>query len=168
MLKHVSFVTRSADATAAFYTGLGAVVSKDALTGEGFRRLVLSFEGGGKLQFFELPDRLPGAAQPAPSPDESGPDRSVQTSLQDIPGHPAAASQLLHPATAHPTAAHPAAAQHAWMQHVALYLSDLEASVARLKAQGVTFSRELTFSPGGNKMAFVLDPDGRQVELLEG
>ncbi|MGY2895771.1 VOC family protein [Deinococcus sp. UYEF24] len=159
MLKHVSFVTKSADATAAFYTGLGAEVSKDLLTSEGFRRLVLSFAGGGKLQFFELP----GAAQPGPSLDKSGPDRNIQTSLQDLPDHPAAASQLLHPAqTRH------ADAQHAWMQHVALYLPDLKASVARLKAQGVTFSRELTLSPGGNPMAFVLDPDGRQVELLEG
>lgn len=154
MLKHVSFVTADADATAEFYTGLGAVVSKDVLTAEGFRRLVLSFGGGGKLQFFQLPS----APQPGPSPDESGPDRIIQTSLQDVLNHPAAASHLLHP-TEH---------QHAWTEHVAVYLPDLKASLARLRAQGVTFSRELTLSPGGNKVAFVLDPDGRQVELLEG
>ncbi|WP_407569690.1 VOC family protein [Deinococcus altitudinis] len=160
MLKHVSFVTRSADATAAFYTGLGAVVSKDVLTAEGFRRLVLSFGDGGKLQFFELP----GAAQTAPSPAERGPDSNIQTSLQDVSDHPAAASQLLHPAQT----GQRAEAQHAWTEHVAVYLPDLKESVARLRAQGVTFSRELTLSPGGNPMAFVLDPDGRQVELLEG
>lgn len=154
MLKHVSFVTADADAVAAFYTGLGAVVSKDLLTAEGFRRLVLSFEGGGKLQFFALPS----AAQPTPSPAGSGPNRNLQTSLQDVLDHPAAASRVLYPEQP----------QHAWMQHVALYLPDLKASVARLKAQGVTFARELTLSPSGNPMAFVLDPDGRQVELLEG
>ena len=158
MLKHVSFVTKSADATAAFYTGLGAEVSKDLQTSEGFRRLVLSFRGGGKLQFFERPG-------PALSPHPDGPATVIQTSLQDLPGHPASASRLLHPASC---LLYPDDAQHDWMQHVALYLPDLKAGVARLKAQGAIFTRELTLSPGGNPMAFVLDPDGRQVELLEG
>jgi len=118
MLKHVSFVTADADATAAFYTGLGAVVSKDVLTAEGFRRLVLSFEGGGKLQFFQ-------AAGERPSPDAR------------------------------------------WMEHVALHLSDLHGHIERLKTQGTVFTRELSLSPSGNPLAFVLDPDGRQVELLQ-
>ena len=55
----------------------------------------------------------------------------------------------------------------AWPEHIALHLSDLEASILALQASGVTFSRELTLSPSGNPMAFVLDPDGRQVELLQ-
>ncbi|GGJ79844.1 lactoylglutathione lyase [Deinococcus aquiradiocola] len=118
MLKHVSFLTRDADATIAFYTGLGAVVSRDLVTAEGFRRLVLSFPGGGKLQFIQAEGEMP-------------------------------------------------APQDSWMEHVALHLPDLTASLGHLNAQGVTFSRELTLSPGGNPMAFVLDPDGRQVELLQ-
>ena len=120
MLKHVSFVTANADAVRAFYTGLGAEVRKDVVTPEGFRRLVLAFEGGGKLQFFE---------QPGASPQR----------------------KVLHP----------------WMEHVALHLPDLTARLEELRARGVTFSRELTLGPGGTPMAFVLDPDGRQVELLE-
>lgn len=164
MLKHVSFVTGNADAVAAFYASLGATVSKDILTAEGFRRLVLTFEGGGKLQFFGLP----GPEQPTRSSDPDRPARDVpekpiQTNLKDLHDRPAAASRLLHPEQAH-AAEQP---EHAWMEHVALYLPDLKASVAQLRAQGVTFARELTLSPSGHPMAFVIDPDGRQVELLE-
>lgn len=118
MLKHVSFVTADADAVIAFYTALGAKVTKDLWTAEGFRRVVLSFEGGGRLQFFQ-------AAGEHPGPHAS------------------------------------------WMEHVALHLSDLHGSIERLKAQGDVFTRELSLSPSGNLLAFVLDPDGRQVELLQ-
>ena len=153
MLKHVSFVTADADATAAFYTGLGAVVSKDILTAEGFRRLVMSFEGGGKLQFFELPHGHQSAPDPA---GQEFSRQEGQRSVQERSGHPAAASRLLHPQPA-----------HAWTEHIALHLSDLGGHLERLRAQGVTFTRELSFSPSGNPLAFVLDPDGRQVELLQ-
>lgn len=54
-----------------------------------------------------------------------------------------------------------------WQEHIALYLGDLEASVEQLKTSGAVFARELTLSPSGNRMAFVMDPDGRQVELLQ-
>lgn len=147
MLKHVSFTTANADALIRFYTGLGASVSKDLTTSEGWRRLVLSFEGGGKLQFFELP---PPSAQQTPAADV----RETQPQGQVLPSHPAPASSLLPPA-------------HAWMEHIALFLPDLTASVSALRAQGVTFARDLTLSPSGNPMAFALDPDGRQVELLQ-
>ncbi|GGR02026.1 VOC family protein [Deinococcus ruber] len=147
MLKHVSFTTASADAVIRFYTGLGASVSKDLVTSEGWRRLVLSFEGGGKLQFFEVP---PTATQPTQAAEV----RETQPGEHVLPSHPAPASSLLHPS-------------NAWMEHVAVYLPDLSAAVAALKAQGVTFARDLTLSPSGNPMAFALDPDGRQVELLQ-
>jgi len=155
MLKHVSFVTAHPDAVRSFYTLLGAEVSKDLRTSEGFRRLVLSFEGGGKLQFFERPP-APGETSPS---EPGSPHTEVQTNLQDWPDSPVSASQLLHPASPDP---------HAWMEHVALYLPDLEASIRALKARSVPFVRDLTLSPSGNPMAFVLDPDGRQVELLQG
>ncbi|ADV68698.1 VOC family protein [Deinococcus maricopensis] len=118
MLKHVSFLTRDADATLAFYTLLGAVTEKDVLTTEGFRRVVLAFTGGGRLQFFQV-----GGETPTPHP--------------------------------------------AWQEHVALVVPDLRARVDTLRTQGVTFTRALTLSPGGRDLAFVLDPDGRQVELLQ-
>ncbi|AWN22870.1 lactoylglutathione lyase [Deinococcus irradiatisoli] len=116
-LKHVSFLSADVDAVIAFYTLLGAAVEKDLQTAEGFRRVVLGFDGG-KLQFFE-------AAGEVPRP---------------------------HPA---------------WQEHIALHLHDLKGSVGLLKQRGTTFSRELGLSPSGNPMAFVLDPDGRQVELLQ-
>lgn len=54
-----------------------------------------------------------------------------------------------------------------WAEHVAVYVTDLRALLPALRAAGVTVSRDLAPSPGGRDMAFVLDPDGRQVELLE-
>jgi len=54
-----------------------------------------------------------------------------------------------------------------WQEHIAVFVSDLEASVGQLRASGAVFARDLTLSPSGNPMAFVLDPDGRQVELLQ-
>lgn len=56
---------------------------------------------------------------------------------------------------------------HHWAEHIALYVSDLNAILNELEADGVIITRELQLSPSGNKMAFILDPDGRQVELLE-
>ncbi|GGI78219.1 VOC family protein [Deinococcus wulumuqiensis] len=55
-----------------------------------------------------------------------------------------------------------------WAEHVALHVRGLRDLLPLLKAAGVTVTRDLQPSPGGRDMAFVLDPDGRQVELLEG
>lgn len=54
-----------------------------------------------------------------------------------------------------------------WAEHVALHVTGLRARLSELRAAGVTVTRDLQPSPGGRDMAFVLDPDGRQVELLE-
>jgi lactoylglutathione lyase len=54
--------------------------------------------------------------------------------------------------------------------HTAIGYSDLIAKCDELEKKGVTIWpdgwRE-KFSGGGNKMAFVTDPDGYEVELLE-
>ncbi|ACO45642.1 VOC family protein [Deinococcus deserti] len=54
-----------------------------------------------------------------------------------------------------------------WAEHIALYVGGLRELLPILRASGVQVSRDLQLSPGGRDMAFVLDPDGRQVELLE-
>jgi lactoylglutathione lyase len=54
-----------------------------------------------------------------------------------------------------------------WAEHVALHVHGLRSLLGTLQAAGVTVTRDLQPSPGGRDMAFVLDPDGRQVELLE-
>ncbi len=54
-----------------------------------------------------------------------------------------------------------------WAEHIALYVQDLAQLLTKLKATGVTITRDLQDSPSGHPMAFVLDPDGRQVELLQ-
>lgn len=51
--------------------------------------------------------------------------------------------------------------------HRRLVLPDLQGSLAALQAQGAALSREVQPSPSGRLMAFVTDPDGRQVELLQ-
>lgn len=60
----------------------------------------------------------------------------------------------------------PPAPPASWMEHIALRADDFDAAVADLRAAGVTFSREPHLSPSGHPVAFVLDPDGRPVEVL--
>ncbi|MFC4427410.1 VOC family protein [Deinococcus navajonensis] len=54
-----------------------------------------------------------------------------------------------------------------WAEHVAVYVSGLRTLLPQLRESGIQVTREVQPSPGGRDMAFVLDPDGRQVELLE-
>ncbi|GHF34974.1 lactoylglutathione lyase [Deinococcus metalli] len=54
-----------------------------------------------------------------------------------------------------------------WAEHIAVSVRDLRSVLAALRTAGATVTRDLQPSPGGRDMAFVLDPDGRQVELLE-
>lgn len=117
MLKHVSFLTRDLSAALQFYVRLGAVVEKDVLTSEGYRRGVVRL-GEGRLQFFQIPGEV-------------------------------------------------AAPHDHWAEHVAVFVPALPELLRDLRAASVTVTRELQPSPGGRPMAFVLDPDGRQVELLE-
>lgn len=54
-----------------------------------------------------------------------------------------------------------------WLEHVAVELPDFDAVVARFKEQQVPFIREVQTLASGRRVAFVLDPDGRHVELLQ-
>ncbi|MCY1702565.1 VOC family protein [Deinococcus sp. SL84] len=54
-----------------------------------------------------------------------------------------------------------------WAEHLALEVPDLLAVVAQLENAGHHLTREVQLSPGGRPMAFVQDPDGRSVELLQ-
>lgn len=54
-----------------------------------------------------------------------------------------------------------------WAEHIAVHVRGLRDLLPRLRAAGVTVTRDLQPSPGGRDMAFILDPDRRQVELLE-
>ncbi|WP_019008334.1 VOC family protein [Deinococcus aquatilis] len=58
-------------------------------------------------------------------------------------------------------------AQKHWAEHIALYVPDLRGLLPVLRASGVVVTRDLQPSPSGRDMAFVQDPDGRQVELLQ-
>lgn len=54
-----------------------------------------------------------------------------------------------------------------WAEHLALEVDALPELAAQLEAAGYQLSRPLGPSPSGRLMAFVLDLDGRSVELLQ-
>jgi lactoylglutathione lyase len=52
--------------------------------------------------------------------------------------------------------------------HIAVGAPDIDAAVARLEAMGVTVDvRPTIYMPGGPAVAFVRDPDGYAVELIQ-
>lgn len=52
--------------------------------------------------------------------------------------------------------------------HIAIAAPDLDATLERLKAQGIEPEREpYTVSQGGVRLCFVRDPDGYRIELIE-
>ncbi len=52
--------------------------------------------------------------------------------------------------------------------HIAITAGDLDATLARLKEQGIEPERPpYTVRDGGNRLCFVRDPDGYRVELIE-
>ena len=52
--------------------------------------------------------------------------------------------------------------------HIAITTDDIDAALARLAEQGIEPERPpYTIREGGNRLAFVKDPDGYRVELLE-
>ena len=52
--------------------------------------------------------------------------------------------------------------------HIAITTDDIDAALARLAEQGIEPERPpYTIRDGGNRLAFVKDPDGYRVELLE-
>jgi lactoylglutathione lyase len=54
-----------------------------------------------------------------------------------------------------------------WAEHIALELEDFDEMLRTLEVNAVKISRPLSRSPSGRRMIFILDPDGRQLELLE-
>ena len=52
--------------------------------------------------------------------------------------------------------------------HIAITTDDIDATLARLKDQGIEPEKPpYTIREGGNRLTFVKDPDGYRVELLE-
>ena len=52
--------------------------------------------------------------------------------------------------------------------HVAIGVDDLDATLARLKEQGIEPEREpYQVREGGSRLCFVSDPDGYRIELIE-
>lgn len=52
-------------------------------------------------------------------------------------------------------------------RHLCLVVDDLAAMVEDLKGQGIPMWRELKLGLDGNWQAWILDPDGNQIELMQ-
>lgn len=53
------------------------------------------------------------------------------------------------------------------LPHLCLAVGDLDAAVARLRERGVAIAQEIVRGRDGNRQAWVADPDGNPVELME-
>ena len=55
-----------------------------------------------------------------------------------------------------------------WLDHIAIELPHFDVYLQALADNNVHHSPEIKISRSGRRMCFINDPDGRQVELLEG
>lgn len=54
------------------------------------------------------------------------------------------------------------------LDHIGLSVKELKATIERLRAQGITIAKEPYKLQGGiHEMAFIKDPDGNSLELIE-
>lgn len=53
------------------------------------------------------------------------------------------------------------------MNHLCLTVDDLDDTVARIKATGITLLNEIKKGADGNRQAWLEDPDGNRIELME-
>jgi lactoylglutathione lyase len=61
----------------------------------------------------------------------------------------------------------PAAPQAVGMNHLCLTAPDLDATVAELTERSVTLTRPLQMGRDGNRQAWIADPEGNRIELME-
>ena len=61
----------------------------------------------------------------------------------------------------------PAGPQAVGLNHLCLTAPDLDATVAGLTARGVTLTRPLQLGRDGNRQAWIADPEGNRIELME-
>lgn len=53
------------------------------------------------------------------------------------------------------------------VNHICLLVEDIEATVARIEAAGITLSARIKAAADGNRQAWLEDPDGNRIELME-
>lgn len=53
------------------------------------------------------------------------------------------------------------------MNHFCISVADLDATVAELERRGVAMTRGITLGLDGNRQAWLADPDGVRIELME-
>lgn len=53
------------------------------------------------------------------------------------------------------------------VNHMCLAVEDMDETVAALKAKGVVFTKDVQLGLDGNRQAWLEDPDGNRIELME-
>lgn len=66
-----------------------------------------------------------------------------------------------------PDATQRAASATATFRHLCLASDDIVADVASLREQGVTIDRDVSIGLDANKQAWITDPDGNAIELMQ-
>jgi lactoylglutathione lyase len=66
-----------------------------------------------------------------------------------------------------PSAEERAAAGPATFRHLCLVSDDIAGDVARLREQGITIDRDLSIGLDANTQAWITDPDGNAIELMQ-
>ena len=61
----------------------------------------------------------------------------------------------------------PSAPPAAGLAHICLEVADLAAEVARLQGLGLTFTQPPNQGRDGNRQAWLADPDGNRIELMQ-
>lgn len=68
------------------------------------------------------------------------------------------------PATSEPQEREPRAAGY---NHLCLHVDNIEETVEWLRSRDVPIDREITFGKAGAKQAWIRDPEGNRIELME-
>ncbi|MEJ7900718.1 MAG: VOC family protein [Thermomicrobiales bacterium] len=66
-----------------------------------------------------------------------------------------------------PDASNRAGKESTSFRHICLMTDDIAADVERLRAADVTIDREVTIGRDSNKQAWIADPDGNPIELMQ-
>ncbi len=155
-LDHAAFTVRDMDRAVAFYRDLlGCTPLGQMLLDDGTFKLVYLRKGRAYIELFAHKARPGEAPQEAAGSGRAGPDRAGPPG--DAPAGAGGAGT---------GAGNESSARRPGYQHLAFQTDDVDAAAARLRAAGVRFTVDPRDAAGGVRLAFFLDPDGNELELV--